>query len=300
MPYVEFNVREWAKLRADTPLTLDEDDLVRLRGINNELSLDEVELVYLPVARLLSLYVDATAEFLGRPAKKVPYVIGIAGSVAVGKSTTARVLRELLSRSPQHPHVDLVTTDGFLFPTEELERRGLMERKGFPETYDLSALMRFIGAVKSGVRGVRSPVYSHLTYDIVADDVIEVNQPDIMIIEGLNVLQSGAIEGRIPSVFLSDFFDFSIFLDADPADIRAWYIDRFLALRDTAFRDTRSYFHKYASLSNADAERMANEIWARINEINLVENILPTRDRANLVLTKGADHGVKSVRLRKI
>ena len=308
MPYIEFDTAEWARLRADTPLTLDESDLQSLRGINEQVSIEEVEQIYLPLSRLLSLYVgatqklyDATARFLGHPEAKVPYVIGMAGSVAVGKSTTARILRELLSRWPQHPKVDLITTDGFLFPNAELERRNLMHRKGFPETYDLSALLEFVARVKAGVPEVRSPVYSHLKYDIVPDEYEVIDRPDIMIIEGLNVLQSGATPGGwVPTVFLSDYFDFSIFVDADVESIRGWYVDRFLTLRDTAFQQPDSYFADYASLSDAEATAMANDIWTRINEKNLVENILPTRERADLVLRKNRSHHVESVRLRKI
>lgn len=307
MPYIEFDTAEWARLRADTPLTLDEDDLTRLRGINTELSLDEVERIYLPLSRLLSLYVEATqklyhatAEFLGHPAAKVPYVIGMAGSVAVGKSTTARVLRELLSRWPRHPKVDLITTDGFLYPNDELDRRDLMHRKGFPETYDLGKLLGFMAKLKAGEANVRSPVYSHLRYDILPDEYVVIDRPDIVIIEGLNVLQSGAVDGGVPPVFVSDYFDFSIFMDADPSAVRGWYIDRFLALRDTAFQDERSYFHRHAAMTDAEAVAFAGDIWARINEVNLVENILPTRDRADLVLTKASNHDISSVRLRKI
>ena len=308
MPYIEFDTSEWARLRADTPLTLDESDLARLRGINSELSLDEVERIYLPMSRLLSLYVeatqtlyDATAKFLGHPEAKVPYVIGMAGSVAVGKSTTARVLRELLSRWPRHPKVDLVTTDGFLYSNEELEKRGLMQRKGFPETYDIGALLDFLARVKAGEREVRSPVYSHLRYDILPDEHVVVDRPDIVIVEGLNVLQTGVMpNGRTPAIFVSDYFDFSIFIDASPDAIHGWYVDRFLKLRDTAFRDERSYFHSYASFTDDEARTRANEIWKAINEVNLTQNIQHTGQRADLVLRKEANHDVVSVRLRKI
>ncbi len=306
-PYVEFSPTEWARLRADTPLTLDEADLERLRGINAPLSLDEVERVFLPLSRLLSLYVeatqtlyDATAEFLGHPAEKVPYVIGLAGSVAVGKSTTARVLQELLRRWPRHPKVDLVTTDGFLYPNEELERRGLMDRKGFPESYDLAALLQFVSDVKAGMRNVPSPVYSHLHYDIVPGKTITVDRPDIVIIEGLNVLNSGTSAGEAPNIFVSDFFDFSVYVDAEIPQLRKWYVDRLMTLRDTAFQDRASYFHRYADMTDDEARTFAETVWTSINEPNLIENILPTRERANLVLQKGPNHTVQRVFLRKI
>jgi type I pantothenate kinase len=306
--YLDFTHEAWGRLRADTPLTLSEADLIQLRGLNERISLDEVVEIYLPLSRLLNLYVAATQElyratatFLGSDAAKVPYVIGMAGSVAVGKSTTARILQALLSRWPHHPKVDLVTTDGFLYPNRVLEERGLMSRKGFPESYDLRALLQFVSAVKSGLPAVPASVYSHLHYDIMPDQCQVIDQPDIMIVEGLNVLQTwdGEPEPK-PHVFVSDFFDFTIYVDAAVQDVREWYIERFRTLRDTAFRDPASYFHRYASLSDQAAHQRAYTIWTEINEVNLIENILPTRERADLILEKGRDHAVQRVKLRKL
>jgi type I pantothenate kinase len=307
-PYVRFSRDEWARLRASTPLTLTEGDLEQLRGINERISLDEVADIYLPLSRLLNLYIAASQNlhrvsdtFLGSPAAKVPYVIAVAGSVAVGKSTTARILQALLARWPDHPQVDLVTTDGFLFPNRVLEERGLMERKGFPESYDLRRLVRFLADVKSGRAEVSAPVYSHLTYDIVPGEEQVVRQPDIVIVEGLTVLQtSDGRTGRAPQLFVSDFFDFSLYVDADEADIEQWYLDRFLTLRETAFTDERSFFHHFAALSEDEAVQVARGIWRSINGVNLHENILPTRERARLVLEKDPDHSVRAVRLRKL
>src|SRR5215472_9340280 len=306
-PYVSFTRQEWARLRDATPLTLSADDLLALRGINEYVSLDEVVDIYLPLSRLLNLYVEAaqglhrvTDTFLGKPARPVPYIIGIAGSVAVGKSTFARILRALLARWPNHPTVDLITTDGFLYPNRVLEERGLMNRKGFPESYDLRRLMRFMAELKSGADDVRAPVYSHLVYDIVPEAETLVEHPDIVLVEGLNVLQTpdGALRRSIRT-FVSDYFDFSIYVDAAEDDIEEWYVARFLTLRDTAFRDPRSYFRRYADLSTEEAVATAKRIWVEINEINLRENIGPTRDRAWLVLHKARDHAVTEVRLRK-
>ncbi|MFN0120417.1 MAG: type I pantothenate kinase [Blastocatellia bacterium] len=306
-PYLEFDRPEWSRLRATTPLTLTEEDLAELRGINESISLDEVEEIYLPLSRLLNLYVGATQNlhkasqtFLNSTAKKVPYIIGIAGSVAVGKSTTARILQALLAQWPGHPRVDLVTTDGFLYPTAVLESRGLMKRKGFPESYDRHNLIRFVADVKSGRAKVCAPVYSHLVYDVLPDQHLTIRQPDILIVEGLNVLQTGVGKKERAAIFVSDFFDFSIYVDAEEADIRQWYVERFLKLRETAFQDPASYFHRYATLSDEEAQATALQIWNEINAVNLRENILPTRSRAHLILKKSATHSIQSVKLRKL
>ena len=305
--FIDFEHDEWARLRANTPMTLDEDDLARLRGINEELSLDEVAQIYLPLSRLLNLYVSASQQlykvtdtFLGQPAERVPYVIGVAGSVAVGKSTVARVLQALLARWPDHPKVDLVTTDGFLYPNATLEQRGLMDRKGFPESYDVRRLVRFMASVKAGERSVPAPVYSHLAYDVLPGEERAVEQPDILIVEGLNVLQTGDGGATQARVFVSDFFDFSIYMDADEEHVVQWYVDRFLMLRDTVFQDPSSYFHRYAGLSGSEATETAKDIWTNINGPNLRENILSTRERAHLIIEKDADHTIKRVRLRRI
>jgi type I pantothenate kinase len=308
MLYLDFDRPSWARLRAATPLTLDESDLLDLQGLNESVSLDEVGAVYLPLSRLLNLHIAATQTlhkardtFLGALPAPTPYVIGIAGSVAVGKSTFARVLRALLARWPAHPRVDLVTTDGFLLPNGVLEERGLMHRKGFPESYDVRRLVQFMTDIKAADGAVHAPVYSHQTYDIVPGQFQVVDRPDIVIVEGLNVLQTGDGQpGRPARVFVSDFFDFSIYIDADEADIEAWYISRFLRLRETIFRDPASYFHRFAALSDDEAVTTAREIWRAINGVNLRENIMPTRGRARLILEKGADHAVKRVRLRRV
>ncbi|MFL5063967.1 MAG: type I pantothenate kinase, partial [Xanthobacteraceae bacterium] len=280
-PYRIFPRAEWAALRADTPMTLEPGEIAQLRSLNDRLDIAEVEEIYLPLSRLLSMYVAAAQrlfvaqqDFLGTQDSKVPYIIGVGGSVAVGKSTTSRVLQALLTRWPNVPKVDLVTTDGFLYPNAVLAREGLMERKGFPESYDLPALLRFLSDVKAGRRPARAPVYSHLVYDVIPNQWVEIDRPEILIVEGLNVLQAGLPpkEGKaIP--YVSDFFDFSIYLDADETVLLNWYVDRFLTLRGTAFRDPKSYFHRYATLSDAEARKTATAIWRRINLVNLHENI---------------------------
>ena len=304
-PYRQFTRAEWAALRADTPLTLNVEDLHKLQSINDPISVEEVIAIYLPLSRLLALYVaatqglfKATQRFLGAEDGKRPYIIGGAGSVAVGKSTTARVLRALLSRWANTPKVDLVTTDGFLLPNAVLDREGLMERKGFPESYDGSALNRFLTDVKAGMSPVQAPVYSHLTYDVVPGQTVTVDRPDILIVEGLNVLLPNKLGKEIP--FVSDFFDFSVYLHAEEVDLERWYISRFMRLRQTAFRDPRSFFRKYADLSDEEAVATAKSIWTRINLRNLNDNILPTKARASLVLTKGPTHRIERVSLRKL
>ena len=307
-PYRVFSRADWASLREDTPMTLTREEVTRLRSLHDRLDMKEVEDIYLPLSRLLSLYVAATQRlfraqqgFLGTEDSKLPYIIGVAGSVAVGKSTTARVLQALLARWPATPKVDLVTTDGFILPNAVLEREGLMEKKGFPESYDLPALLRFLTDIKAGRRPVRAPIYSHLVYDVMPNQWIEIDRPDILIVEGLNVLQAGRPpkDGKaIP--YVSDFFDFSIYLDADEQVLQSWYVDRFLTLRGTAFRDPKSYFHRYATLSDEAAVTTASSIWSRINLVNLHENILPTRQRADLILTKSESHQVEQVALRRL
>jgi type I pantothenate kinase len=306
--YVDFTRDEWKALRAHTPLLLNEEELASLRGVSEQVSLREVEEIYVPLSRLLNLHVaavqhlyEARQEFMGSPApRKVPYIVGIAGSVAVGKSTFSRVLRASLARWPDHPRVDLVTTDGFLHSNRVLEERGLMGRKGFPESYDQRRLLQFLADVKAGVRQVSAPVYSHLHYDIVPGAAQQVAEPDIVILEGLNVLQSPDGHRGTSRVFVSDFFDFSIYLDAEPLTIESWYIQRFLRLRETVFRNEASYFHRYSELSEAEAVETARRIWREINLVNLTENIGPTRERAHLILEKAQDHLVENVRLRRV
>ncbi len=308
-PYRVFSRDEWAKLRADAPMTLTADEVVQLQSLNDPISLDEVAAIYLPLSRLLSLYVAATQGLfkatqrflLAEKDAKVPYIIGVAGSVAVGKSTTARVLKALLARWPNTPKVDLVTTDGFLLPNAELTRLGLMERKGFPESYDTGKLLHFLADIKAGKRNVKAPLYSHLVYDVVPGEETTVDRPDILIVEGLNVLQPARMPKDGTAIpFVSDFFDFSVYIDADEADLHRWYVNRFLRLRHTAFREPLSYFRRYAELPEAEAIDIAEGLWNRINLLNLQENIIPTRQRASLILKKGASHRIETVALRRL
>lgn len=309
-PYHVFSRRHWAALREDTPLTLSDADVVRLRALNDPIELPEVETIYLPLSRLLNLYVTATQHLFRATRRflhgghangftKVPYVIGVAGSVAVGKSTTARLLQALLARWASSPKVDLVTTDGFLKPNARLAAEGLMERKGFPESYDAQGLLRFMAEIKAGEGPVHAPVYSHLEYDILPGERITIDRPDILILEGVNVLQTGAPDAdHVP--YVSDYFDFSIYIDAEEALLRRWYVERFQRLRETAFRDPRSFFRQFSEITSAEADAMANRIWDDINLVNLTRNILPTRHRADLLLLKGEQHAVERVMLRRL
>lgn len=306
-PYLQFDRTQWAALRDSVPLTLSEEEIVKLKGINEDLSLEEVAQIYLPLSRLLNFYISSNLrrqavleQFLGTDGQKIPYVIGIAGSVAVGKSTTARLLQALLSSWPEHRSVELITTDGFLHPNKVLNERGLMKKKGFPQSYDMHSLVKFVSEVKSGAKRVTAPVYSHLIYDVVPEGNKVIEQPDILILEGLNVLQSGMDYPHDPHrVFVSDFVDFSIYVDAPEELLQSWYINRFLKFRQGAFSNPDSYFHNYSKLPEPEAVNIATQLWNEINGLNLQENILPTRERASLIMTKSANHAVDSVRLRK-
>ncbi|EQA02202.1 type I pantothenate kinase [Glaesserella parasuis] len=306
-PFLTFNRQQWAALRKSVPLKLTEQDLKPLLGFNEELSLEEISTIYLPLARLINYYIDENLKrqevlhkFLDVESPKVPYIISLTGSVSVGKSTSARILQALLSEWPEKRKVDLITTDGFLYPLKTLQERNLMKRKGFPESYDIHRLIEFVSDIKSGKRNVKAPVYSHLTYDIIPDQFNEVDQPDIVILEGLNMLQSGMNYPHSPhSVFVSDFVDFSIYVDADETLLKDWYIHRFLKFRRSAFSDPHSYFHHYSKLSEQEAITTASTIWDEINGLNLRKNILPSRERANLILVKGEDHAIETVKLRK-
>ncbi|MEO0547604.1 MAG: type I pantothenate kinase [Pseudomonadota bacterium] len=307
-PFLHFSIDQWAAFRADTPLTLTEEEVRRLRALNDTISLNEVSRIYLSLSRLLASHVEAAqslfeqrAQFLNLAHQKTPFVVGIAGSVAVGKSTTARILRELMTRWPSSPKVDLITTDGFLLSNDELRSQNLMDRKGFPESFQRRAILDFLARIKAGQRNVAAPVYSHLVYDVVPGEEVVVDQPDILIFEGINVLQVSDLPRDGNSVpFVSDYFDFSIYIDAEEDVLRRWYVDRFMRLRETAFRDPESFFHRYVDISEEAARAIAIDLWERINLVNLHENILPTRQRANLVLHKGSEHSVDRVSLRRL
>ncbi|MGH6762187.1 MAG: type I pantothenate kinase [Phyllobacterium sp.] len=308
-PYRVFSAEDWAKFSADTPLTLTADEVSRLRSMGDRVDLDEVRRIYLSMSRLLSSHVEASQLLFAQRKRfmnvddlvKTPFVIGIAGSVAVGKSTTARLLKELLARWPSSPKVDLVTTDGFLYPNAVLRAENLMERKGFPDSYDVGAILRFLSSIKAGVKNVRAPLYSHLTYDVLEGEYQTIDRPDILIFEGLNVLQVRDLPADGKTVpFVSDFFDFSIYIDAEESLIHQWYIERFMRLRETAFRDRSSFFHRYSEISAEAAQAIAEGLWNNINLKNLKENILPTRPRADLILRKGANHLIQDVALRKL
>lgn len=306
--YEKFSREQWAKLRANMPLEISHEDLDELRGLNDPVSLDEVEAIYLPLGRLLNIHI-ATAHglervkdsFLGRPSARPAYIIAVTGSVAVGKSTFSRVLAQVLSRWADHPSVELVTTDGFLLPNSVLEKRGMMERKGFPESYDLRKMLDFMIALRQGAKTLKVPLYSHDSYDIVPNEFLEIRRPEILILEGLNLLQMNLLgETRTPKIFASDLIDFSIYVDAEEANVRKWYIERFMLLKNTAFRNPRSFFHRYASMNDDEAREIAGKVWERINLVNLVTNVAPTRERAQVVMQKGRDHRVREVWLRRV
>lgn len=307
-PYHRFTKAQWSELRADEPMTLTREDISRLRTLSDPISLEEAEEVYLPLTRLLSFYVEAvqhlhsvSTRFLEAPDQKLPFIIGVAGSVAVGKSTTARILQALLQRWPASPKVDLVTTDGFLYPNAILAERGIMERKGFPESYDRTRFVQFLADIKSGKGGVKAPVYSHLVYDVVAGGEVIVDRPDILIVEGLNILQPGELpkDGK-PILFASDFIDFSVYIDADTDDLEDWFMERFFRLRETAFKDPTSFFRRFAEMSEAEAGEFGRMVWRTINLPNLIDNVLPTRGRADLILKKGKSHLIETVQLRRV